>query len=344
MSTQQPADTLSLNKTERCEYADIAKSIAIYLVILGHTLPDNTSLKVVIYSFHMPLFFIISGFFIKNSEITFGQYHKLISKKFFALIVPYLLWGAIYMSLDVKNMLFLVYGSWKTIMATGGLSSLWFLPVLFIATGIINSFRMSTIFMRHKTLCCIMAIVLLFTVSFITANPASLGKPWCLDISCMAAGYMLLGGALFRLHKRYKRVKTSIITFILALLGFTISTLLFSTGNDIGYMRMADGNYGIWYICLINASLGSMAVISLSQLLVYNRIICNILMQLGKYTLGIFLIHKFLINIIYTLIEHLHLENINTITTIFLSIAIIISSYYITIFLEKYIPQLYGKF
>ena len=38
--------------------------IAIILVIIGHCLDNNSNLKELIYTFHMPLFFIISRIFL----------------------------------------------------------------------------------------------------------------------------------------------------------------------------------------------------------------------------------------------------------------------------------------
>lgn len=50
---------------------DIAKGIGILLVIVGHTggLPADTYIHHFIYSFHMPLFFILGGFLFKSSNI-----------------------------------------------------------------------------------------------------------------------------------------------------------------------------------------------------------------------------------------------------------------------------------
>ena len=45
---------------KRLNYLDYAKGIGILLVVLGHIY--NNSVKLWIYSFHMPLFFIISGY------------------------------------------------------------------------------------------------------------------------------------------------------------------------------------------------------------------------------------------------------------------------------------------
>lgn len=54
-------------QSQRVEYIDTAKAVGILLMILGHCYYVGTVFKLGmwIYSFHMPLFFIISGMFIK---------------------------------------------------------------------------------------------------------------------------------------------------------------------------------------------------------------------------------------------------------------------------------------
>ena len=51
----------SLQK-ERLDWIDIAKEFGIILVIVGHCLCGN-NLSYLIFSFHMPLFFVIDGIF-----------------------------------------------------------------------------------------------------------------------------------------------------------------------------------------------------------------------------------------------------------------------------------------
>ena len=70
---------------KRIDYFDIAKGIGIILMILGHMSLQNEYLKNFIYSFHMPLFFIISGYFFKQRDNKVCM--KNILKK---LIVPYI--------------------------------------------------------------------------------------------------------------------------------------------------------------------------------------------------------------------------------------------------------------
>lgn len=51
---------------KRLDWVDIAKGIAIVLMILGHSSLPNT-IQNWIYSFHMPFFFFISGVLTKGS-------------------------------------------------------------------------------------------------------------------------------------------------------------------------------------------------------------------------------------------------------------------------------------
>lgn len=74
---------------KRIDYLDTAKGIAILLVVAGHTLSNfipGTMIGRWIYSFHMPLFFILSGYFYRSSDLK-----SAIIKKARHLLLPYLI-------------------------------------------------------------------------------------------------------------------------------------------------------------------------------------------------------------------------------------------------------------
>lgn len=52
---------MNCKKQTHIDEIDIAKGIGIVLVIIGHTLPEKSFFRQIIYSFHMPLFMILSG-------------------------------------------------------------------------------------------------------------------------------------------------------------------------------------------------------------------------------------------------------------------------------------------
>ena len=82
-----------MSARKRIEYVDVAKGIAILLVVVGHTFSaydPGSFLNKFIYSFHMPLFFILSGFFYKPQE-----FKKALGKKVRSLLFPYLIINAV---------------------------------------------------------------------------------------------------------------------------------------------------------------------------------------------------------------------------------------------------------
>lgn len=86
---------------DRVVYLDLVKFVAILLVCIGHCYAMAPSIlsvvRPVIYSFHMPLFMLVCGYFSFNSlELSFS---KLISKKFCQLLIPVLSCTILSMSL-----------------------------------------------------------------------------------------------------------------------------------------------------------------------------------------------------------------------------------------------------
>ena len=55
----------------RQNWIDWSKSIGIYLVVLGHCSFFNKDIEGFIYTFHMPLFFMISGYLYKGNHSIF---------------------------------------------------------------------------------------------------------------------------------------------------------------------------------------------------------------------------------------------------------------------------------
>ena len=67
----------------RVDYLDVVNGIGIVCVVLGHI--GDEAVRSVIYPFYMPLFFIISGYFLKSNK-SFNIYVK---EKFIRLSQPY---------------------------------------------------------------------------------------------------------------------------------------------------------------------------------------------------------------------------------------------------------------
>jgi fucose 4-O-acetylase-like acetyltransferase len=121
-------------ETGRLGWLDIARGIGILLVVLGHNaLVSRFSLRL-IYSFHMPLFFFLSGFFFNASlpfrDLLRKRFHGLLKPYFFTVFLIYffyLSFGKLALETTVIRLLKSFYG-------TGEYAPwlpLWFLPHLF---------------------------------------------------------------------------------------------------------------------------------------------------------------------------------------------------------------------
>lgn len=75
---------------QRVDYLDIAKGIGILLMVSAHVYDDNI-FQTIVYSFHMPLFILISGFLLGKSKTADEPFVTLFAKKFKGLMVPYII-------------------------------------------------------------------------------------------------------------------------------------------------------------------------------------------------------------------------------------------------------------
>lgn len=76
----------------RIYWVDNAKGIAILMVVLGHVSYMPEAIHKVIYAFHMPLFFILSGLFLDERIVEIPFMYFLI-KKAKTLMVPFFVFG-----------------------------------------------------------------------------------------------------------------------------------------------------------------------------------------------------------------------------------------------------------
>ena len=89
---------------KRIIFIDIARGLSILLMILGHIIPHGI-LRNFIFSFHMPLFIIISGYFFK--DMSFKKTVKKLTTKF---LIPTAL--VLFVTLLIKNIFTLgIYNS-----------------------------------------------------------------------------------------------------------------------------------------------------------------------------------------------------------------------------------------
>lgn len=291
---------------ERVAYVDIAKTIAIFLVILGHVTETDTFCKTVVYSFHMPLFFILAGFFLDTSgTISINKIWHFVKKKFMALMVPYFIWAFFYSQLNIKNLAYIGWGSWQTLGKAQSLSSLWFLPCLFLGYLIAYWSLLVFNFIKDSNWRNTICGIILFIIAFLVPHNLEIGVFWCADIAIMAASFICWGRPIRLIVERIS-VRQPVEIFLMIISAsvlFCFSLYSFKIGNH--YVRMANGTYGNALVFLTSSLFGSFAVIELSRLLsAYLPNSCSLISFAGGNTLAVFVIHRFILNSLFVFIEY----------------------------------------
>lgn len=131
---------------------DIMKGIAILLVVLGHSVPDQASasgiasyplylMRTIIYSFHMPVFFFVAGYFM-HIPLKEG-FQKFIKDKSIRLMVPYFTIGLLYFPFKLALSKFASQqidpqDIWKIFIGINPDGELWFLYCLFFISILIG--------------------------------------------------------------------------------------------------------------------------------------------------------------------------------------------------------------
>ena len=130
-----------MSTKKRLYHLDMAKGIGIFLVALGHMEDIATGTRVWISSFHMPLFFIITGILMAVKDEPSKDLRITVKKRFNGIIVPYLWFSLSYFIIDIGNLNIVHNIDLHTFIVDTidsvtfyGMSVLWFLPALFLAS------------------------------------------------------------------------------------------------------------------------------------------------------------------------------------------------------------------
>lgn len=117
---------------------DFLKGLGICLVVLGHIIPNDSILSNWIYSFHMPLFFVVTGYLSSSKEQVFKQ---CLYKNARSILYPYFVFSIIKViatfinnPLDINEFYIIVINT----ITFAGDGIFWFLPTLFISKVLDN--------------------------------------------------------------------------------------------------------------------------------------------------------------------------------------------------------------
>lgn len=127
-----------MNETkERLNYIDMVKGFSILCIILGHLLPGHYYIQSIITVFHVPIFYIISGFLIRWKEEKTGKIElkTVIKNSIRGLAIPYFFFSFIMIAIQTVQIKDLNYTKFmlQYMFSLKGIAALWFIPSLFFA-------------------------------------------------------------------------------------------------------------------------------------------------------------------------------------------------------------------
>ena len=279
-------------KNIRISWIDIAKCIAIILVIVGHTVKYNSLTRNFIFSFHMPLFFILSGY-TYHFVNSWDEFWKQVKYSFENLLIPCFSVSVIVMiykfvHTDPKNLYALqnilqnclqeyIWASGVGFNGHPYFGALWFLISLFWAHIIINVLDLTFNGPYKK--------YLYFGIGILGLFLGARGKwlPQNLDVTCLAVLFIAVGIE----WKKYEQLinnHTGIIfigasTFWLACLDRGI------------YLEFSYRHYPGMSISILEALAGAYVICCVCKGIVDNVYVTKPLIVIGRHTLSILCFH-----------------------------------------------------
>ena len=287
---------------KRIAYIDVAKGIGILLVVAGHNDLALVSpyLHRWIYSFHMPLFFFLSGYFFKPA-IPFGVLFK---KRFNTLLKPYIFtilliygvsvsFGKMSFETALRRMVKSAYASGYYL----DWVQLWFIPHLFLLS--FYAFLFYALFKPQKNrwprilaLTGLQALGV-YAIGTFWDYPISLfgkeyvlfGLPFSADLLLVSGFFFVLGSEIRKILKEdfLKKVWVTVVSGV---------TLFASNVFLVDFIDFNGRVYPNWFVSTLEALLGILFVLSLStQVAKYTKRLSSVLQYVGNASLFILIFH-----------------------------------------------------
>ena len=277
-----------------------AKGVGIMLMVLGHTFFSDYGYAV-IYMFHMPLFFFLSGYCFRSSHLAdFRNYAK---KRISRIYVPFVKWGLFFLLLH--NLFFHlniyndIYGFEGEVSQLYGVSDYlkkafliffclsgneqllggyWFLHTMFFASFIFYGLLKLKMPIVGGLIALLLSVLLYF--KGIPVVNIYCGAKEFFAVSCMMAGYLYKSYSIDKFVDKYN-------TYVLL-----VCALLLVLGSLYWQGEMLDMKYTHTIPYFISAIAGSILVMKISKLSVdKTRRLANCISFIGNKTIEILTWH-----------------------------------------------------
>lgn len=288
---------MDMVQKKRIKWIDYAKMIGIVLVVFGHALP-GCELEKWIYSFHMPLFFFLSGITLKNDR----GYIEYVQKLARRLLVPYCQFSVLWLlyficekylfheHIELVNKVIGFFVQWR---GTDWQLGLWFLPLLFGAETLVA-------FIIRQNFKLQVCLVLGVTgAGFAYAELVHRTIPWHIDAVMIVAPFIYLG-YLYKslLSGKYGEsfLQNSKVTWLLIIFSFIVNISsnacnVRRLGINVDIYEMRYGNPLLYFLSALS---GIAFVLLVCQKIIGTKDL-KVAGWIGRNTLYIYCIHQIII-------------------------------------------------
>lgn len=271
--------------SRRIQWIDILKCVGIFLVVLGHTIKNN-DFYLWIYSFHMPLFFFISGY-LSEPKDKIVDYKFFFLNKFRSLFLPFLFF----------RILLIIY--WLVVeqyFRQLDLGPIWFLIVLFWVEILIAPVLLRWNDILHSVLIVFICVILFYIFKSVKSSNEFIHEllGWLERI--------VNGGLWFSMAFLVRKIGNKLLFFrkySLVLFGITaiISVFYFKLNGEISIYSNTVNNIVLYIILGLS---GINVVWFLCKFVIKKN---RIMEWIGAYTIIILAIHEPIKRIILKLIS-----------------------------------------
>ena len=284
---------------KRLDYLDMTKGLGMILVLIGHLQGDSIftfspyiqPLCVFIFSFHMPMFFIVSGILlaIKNDEVK--PLKEVAKSRFRGIMIPYLWFSLFYLIVVVAALIkgeiavqTLYLNIWYVISGYG-MNVLWFLPALYLG-------ELLFIFLRRRIrdhIPFITVVVLSNAIVYFLSYFVGIAKyptPFAERMHdlitvilrpILVCGFISIGYYMHKLLRKGSRIgdffnkpelnekgsvsfKYKAAYIVLGLMLFGVCFGLFRVNNGIDFRSLAFRNVFFFFVCALSGSFGMISL------------------------------------------------------------------------------------
>ena len=334
-------------KSGKHEYwLDALKGLAMIFVIAGHSGLPMQVLNV-IYFFHMPLFFFISGYLEKSKSDSFKA---VLIRRGKRLIYPYFVYGIIIVIYNtvyyyrttndiakgvLKRIVALIYGNFIFENNYAYIGTLWFLVASFCVSILFYWFHKTNSKWKYSA----WLILVGFTETWLERK-LHFRFPWCFDIAMVAFSFSV-AGYFFKDHtnKVYNGEIRIWKGILLGILGIFIGCLNTQYMTEKHYTLIrTDMLYLNWGCIPLFLFSGISIAVSLSIIskFIFSKYRILILESIGRNSLTIMVVHLYIIQIISRILGK---TNILEKSWIVFLIGLVVSVF-VSKMIEKHFPYL----